>query len=62
MGVVEESVLMGTHTGPLFGLAPTGKPVRLPLVIVFPMHDGEILGERLYFDLDGLQRQLGLRA
>ena len=61
-GVVEESVMVGTHTGDLFGLAPTGRPVRLPLTIVFPMRDGRILGERLYFDLDGLQRQLGLRA
>jgi steroid delta-isomerase-like uncharacterized protein len=61
-GVVEESVLVGTHTGDLFGLPPTGRPVRLPLTIVFPMRDDRILGERMYFDLDGLQRQLGLRA
>ena len=61
-GVVEESVLGGTHTGNLFGLPPTGHPIRLPLTIVFPMRDGEILGERMYFDLDSLQRQLGLRA
>lgn len=60
-GVVEESVMVGTHTGRLFGLPPTGKPVRLPLTIVFPMKAGEILGERLYFDLDSLYRQIGLR-
>jgi len=60
-GVVEESVLVGTHTGNLFGLPPTGRPIRLPLTIVFPMRKGEILGERLYFDMDSLQRQLGLR-
>jgi steroid delta-isomerase-like uncharacterized protein len=60
-GVVEESVLAGTHTGNLFGLAPTGRPLRLPLTIVFPMRAGEILGERMYFDMDSLQRQLGLR-
>ena len=57
-GVVEESVLTGTHTGDLFGLPPTGRPVRVPLIIIFPMVNGEILGERLYFDLDGLRRQL----
>jgi carboxymethylenebutenolidase len=61
-GVVEESVLAGTHTGSLFGLPPTGRPLRLPLTIVFPMRAGEILGERMYFDLDSLQRQLGLRG
>jgi steroid delta-isomerase-like uncharacterized protein len=60
-GVVEESVLVATHTGNLFGLPPTGRPIRLPLTIVFPMRKGEILGERLYFDMDSLQRQLGLR-
>ena len=60
-GVVEESVLVGTHTGDLFGLPPTGCPIRLPLTIVFPMREGEILGERMYFDMDNLQRQLGLR-
>jgi steroid delta-isomerase-like uncharacterized protein len=60
-GVVEESVLVGTHTGHLFGLPPTGRPIRLPLTIVFPMKDGAILGERMYFDMDSLQRQLGLR-
>ncbi len=61
-GVVEESVMVGTHTGRLFGLPPTGKAVRLPLTIVFPMKEGEILGERLYFDLDSLYRQIGLRG
>ena len=61
-GVVEESVLAGTHTGSLFGLAPTGRPLHLPLTIVFPMLGGEILGERMYFDMDSLQRQLGLRG
>jgi steroid delta-isomerase-like uncharacterized protein len=60
-GVVEESVLAGTHTGHLFGLPPTGRPIRLPLTIVFPMKAGAILGERMYFDMDSLQRQLGLR-
>jgi steroid delta-isomerase-like uncharacterized protein len=60
-GVVEESVLVGTHTGNLFGLPPTGRPVRLPVTIVFPMRDDKILGERMYFDMDSLQRQLGLR-
>jgi steroid delta-isomerase-like uncharacterized protein len=59
-GVVEESVLTGAQTGALFGIPPTGKSLRLPLTIVFPMRDGEILGERLYFDWGALQRQLGL--
>jgi len=60
-GVVEESVLVGTHTGLLFGLAPTGKKVRLPLTIVFPRQGDKFWGERMYFDMDTLQKQLGLR-
>jgi steroid delta-isomerase-like uncharacterized protein len=59
-GVVEESVMVGTQTGDLFGLPATERPVRLPLTIVFPMRGGRILGERLYFDIDSLRRQLGL--
>ena len=53
--------MVGTHTGDLFGLPPSGRPVHLPLTIVFPMRDGQILGERLYFDLDSLERQVGRR-
>lgn len=59
-GVVEESVLRGTHHGTLFDIPPTGRTFALPLTIVFPMGGGAILGERLYFDLGTLLRQLGL--
>jgi steroid delta-isomerase-like uncharacterized protein len=61
-GVVEESVMTGSQVGDLFGLKATGQNVQLPLTIVFPMRNGQIQGERLYFDLDSLQRQLGLRS
>ncbi len=61
-GVVEESTLKGTHTGPLFGVAATGRAVALPLVIVFPLEAGRFLGERMYFDLGTLHRQLGLAS
>lgn len=58
-GVVEESVLTGTHHGPWMGIPATGAHLTLPLTIVFPMHDGEILGERLYFDFVTLLRGVG---
>ena len=58
-GVVEESVLRGTHQGKWMGVEPAGMKIELPLTIVFPMQDGAILGERLYFDLATLVRQLG---
>lgn len=61
-GVVEESILKGSHLGVLFGIPPTGREIALPLTIVFPMLNGEILGERLYFDAATLARQLGISA
>ena len=59
-GVVEESILRGTHRGLLFGIPATGREIALPLTIVFPILGGEIMGERLYFDLATLARQLGV--
>ena len=59
-GVVEESILRGTHRGTLFGIPATGREIALPLTIVFPILNGQIMGERLYFDLATLARQLGV--
>jgi steroid delta-isomerase-like uncharacterized protein len=59
-GVVEESILRGTQRGPLFGIPPTGREIALPLTIVFPILNGRIMGERLYFDLATLARELGV--
>lgn len=49
-GVVEESVLVGHPVGPIFGFEPNGKAISVPMAIFFPMRDGKILGERIYFD------------
>lgn len=57
-GVVEESVLRGTHRGKWMGVEASGRRIELPLTIVFPMKNGQILGERLYFDLGTLMRCL----
>jgi len=58
-GVVEESVLKGTHNGAdLFGFAPKGGQIALPLTIVFPMEGDKFWGERMYFDMGTLQRQV----
>jgi steroid delta-isomerase-like uncharacterized protein len=59
-GVVEESVLKGTHTGQaLFGYAARGGRIELPLTIVFPLEGERFWGERMYFDAGTLARQLG---
>ena len=59
-GVVEESILRGTHRGILFGIPATGREIALPMTIVFPIMNHQILGERLYFDAATLARQLGI--
>ena len=59
-GVVEESILRGIHRGTLFGIPATGREIALPMTIVFPIMNSQILGERLYFDAATLARQLGI--
>lgn len=52
--VVEESHVHGLNTGPLFGLPPTNRHVEFDLVIYFPFRDGQIMGERLYLDVNSI--------
>jgi steroid delta-isomerase-like uncharacterized protein len=59
-GVVAESILRGAQRGSWLGILPTNREIVLPLAIVVPMMHGQILGERLYFDLATLARQLGI--
>jgi steroid delta-isomerase-like uncharacterized protein len=55
--VVEESYVHGTHSGPLFGIAPSGQHIAFDVVIYFPFRDGEIMGERLYLDVNSITSQ-----
>lgn len=51
-GVFESVVLEATHEGPFAGLAPTGRPVRLELAILFPWDPATqlFLGEQIFID------------
>jgi predicted ester cyclase len=51
-GVMEVATLSATHRGPFAGLPPSGRPVRLTVVIHFPWDpDAELFtGERIYLD------------
>jgi predicted ester cyclase len=51
-GVFEVAEMVGTHQGEWAGMAPTGRPVRLVVIIHFPwdMHAGKFAGEKVYFD------------
>jgi steroid delta-isomerase-like uncharacterized protein len=61
-GLISEVIARGTHRGDFFGLEPTGRPIELPVILVVDFRDGRISGERLYYDLATVLRQLGARA
>jgi steroid delta-isomerase-like uncharacterized protein len=44
----------GTHTGPLFGVAPTGKPVVLTGMVFWRVSDGRIVERWATVDLGAL--------
>ena len=56
--MVEESHVHGTHTGPLFGIPPSGRYIEFDLVIYFPFRDGMIMGERMYLDVNSITGQV----
>lgn len=56
---VSEHTLSGTHRGPLFGVAPTGKHVEVETAVVWDIVDGRIRGETVYFDVATMLRQVG---
>ena len=51
-GVMEVVTLTATHVGPFAGLEPTGRQVRLVVIIHFPWDPEARLftGERIYLD------------
>jgi predicted ester cyclase len=51
-GVFEVATLTGTNTGPWAGAAPTGLPVELQVLILFPWDHvtQRFEGERIWFD------------
>ena len=51
-GVFEVATMTGTHRGAWAGLAPTGRPVRLTILIHFPWNPaaGKFAGEKIYLD------------
>jgi steroid delta-isomerase-like uncharacterized protein len=50
----------GTDTGGFMGLAATGKPFRLPMVMVFALRDGAIVREQRIYDFSGMLIQIGV--
>lgn len=62
--LVDEMVLRFTHSvsmdWALPGVAPTGKRVVLPLIVVVQFRDGKLASERIYWDQASLLVQVGL--
>jgi steroid delta-isomerase-like uncharacterized protein len=50
----------GTDTGGFLGLPPTGKPFRLPIVLLNSVRDGLIVYERRVYDFTGMLVQIGV--
>lgn len=62
--VVDEMVFEFKHTikmdWMLPGVAPTGKPVKIPLVVIVHFRDGKLAHEHIYWDQASVLVQLGL--
>jgi steroid delta-isomerase-like uncharacterized protein len=56
-----EWIASGTHTGDYPGLRATGRTFSVPGVTVVVRQDGKIVRESLYYDMEGVRRQLGSR-
>ena len=60
--VIVEFDLLGTHSGPFLGIAPTGREFRCRMAAFFIFEDGtdRIECERVYFDASTILTQLGI--
>lgn len=59
---VVEGEFVGTHIGEFAGVPATGRPVRVPLCVVYDLEDGWIKRGRVYIEMPVLLRQLGAGA
>jgi len=56
---VSETSYAGTHVGEFLGIAPTGRAIQFRFVVFVTFRDGLFAGERFYYDLGTLLRQIG---
>ena len=57
--VITEFDLLGTNLGDFYGLPPTGKAFRVPVIAVFTFEGDRITTERIYLDAASLLTQIG---
>jgi predicted ester cyclase len=60
--VAKRWVFRGTHTGDLFGVAPTGRQVEMRAMTLYHIVDGKVREIHWNFDLYGLLQQIGAIA
>ena len=58
--VVMEAVARATHLGSLRGLPPTGRRFEQSFLAVFVFEGEDLVGERVYYDVATVLRQLGV--
>jgi steroid delta-isomerase-like uncharacterized protein len=57
--LIAETTFVGAHRADFLGNPPKGRSIRLPLVVIVSFRDGLMAGERFYYDLAALLRQIG---
>jgi steroid delta-isomerase-like uncharacterized protein len=57
--VITEFDLLGTNLGEFYGMPPTGKDFRVPVIAVFFFEGDRITNERIYLDTATLLTQIG---
>ena len=57
---IVETRWAGSHIGPFWGIAPTGRSIDVPVVIFVTIRDGLMSGERFSWDRATLLSQLGV--
>jgi predicted ester cyclase len=58
--VILRVVMTGTHRGPLFGLAPTGRRIEVDQINIERIRNGRIAEHWRVTDELGLMRQIGV--
>jgi predicted ester cyclase len=57
--VAVRSTFTGTHRGELMGVAPTGKPVSIGLLLIYRIAGGKIVEHWMQADTLGILQQIG---
>ena len=58
--VVTENEWRGTHRGPFFGIAPTGKRARVRACVLWEFRGARLHAETVYYDLATVLSQIGV--